>query len=326
MGKRLKKISLWLAVLPGIIYGGAAFGFGTIARLGQNAEHERITRHALACGRGLPSEFCFQPKTLDEIAGKSGTFGAVGAPDNPIRGLVLTDSAHCDNGDYLEVPDYPHSLADANAKLISCRSFISSNMDSAVNDAEQLLDSDGRIVDSQIPTAIPCIYNGAKGRAKCNVLEDLGLLLHASQDFYAHSNWNDQATAGPTTLNNPPGLNNPGASQWLNLRADQVLPDGLITGCFDSLSIAAPDQGCQSRVKHEYLNKDKGQIDPTIGVGTTPRGRIGANFASAVNSAIADTQDKIIILYERLIARYGKARAATMMCALSHDDPAETCH
>ena len=41
---------------------GAALAFGTIGTLGQNYEHERITRHALACpNAGLPGYFCFEP-------------------------------------------------------------------------------------------------------------------------------------------------------------------------------------------------------------------------------------------------------------------------
>ena len=56
----------------------SAQAFGTANLLGQNAEHEKITRLALA-GQG------FERKSLDELAGKGGTFGAVGAPDNPAR-------------------------------------------------------------------------------------------------------------------------------------------------------------------------------------------------------------------------------------------------
>jgi hypothetical protein len=33
---------------------------------------------------------------LDQLAGKNNTFGAVGAPDNPLRGLMSEKAAHCD--------------------------------------------------------------------------------------------------------------------------------------------------------------------------------------------------------------------------------------
>src|SRR5438067_7273412 len=56
--------------------------FGTINGLGQRAEHERIVRAALACPPGVKSDgSCFEPRSLDQLAGHAGTFGAVGAPD-----------------------------------------------------------------------------------------------------------------------------------------------------------------------------------------------------------------------------------------------------
>lgn len=57
--------------------------FGTINGLGQRAEHERITRAALACPPGVQSTGnCFEPRSIDQLAGHTGTFGAVGAPDS----------------------------------------------------------------------------------------------------------------------------------------------------------------------------------------------------------------------------------------------------
>ena len=53
--------------------------FGTINGLGKRAEHERITRAALACPPGVKSTGdCFEPRSIDQLAGHSGTFGAVG--------------------------------------------------------------------------------------------------------------------------------------------------------------------------------------------------------------------------------------------------------
>ncbi len=304
---------------------GGAFGFGTISGLGQNREHERITRHALGC-EGGPASACFEPKTLNELAGESGTWGAVGAPDNPFRGLMLSSPAHCDNGDWLAVQGYPHAQAEARANLVACRAGMKSRLDEAVRDAGALLDSTGHVDDAQIPTLVGCTFNGRQGRAKCNVLEDFGLLLHASQDFYSHSNWVDQAAVGPHTLENPEGLGADGPAPWLDLRQDApAFPPGLITGCFDTISLASPAKGCSGHVKHEDLNKDKGQIDPTIGAGTTNRGKVNDNFAHAVQAAIADTRDKWATLRERLVATYGAARGSRMICAITHDDPARTC-
>jgi len=303
----------------------AALAFGTIHGMGQNQEHERITRHALGCGQGLGNDVCFQPKSLDEIAGKPGTWGGVGAPDNPARLLAFSSDAHCDNGDWVNVANYPQSQADARGHLISCRNAMKAHMDEAVRDAAKLLKSNGKVDDSEIPTYFTCTYLAKKGRAKCNVIEDFGLVLHASQDFYSHSNWVDQPASGGITLSNPAGLGNSGRAPWLNLRQDIAFPDGLITGCFDTLSAASPSKGCPGHVKHEDLNKDKGTIDPSLGAGTTERGKVNANFQHAVSAAIDDTRDKWAMLRERLVATYGAQKGNMMICALTHDNPAKTC-
>ncbi|MDH3262376.1 MAG: hypothetical protein OEM24_00090, partial [Paracoccaceae bacterium] len=142
----------------------SALPFGTINSLGQSAEHEKITR--LALGREG-----FEPRTLDELAGKTGTFGAVGAPDRPDRGLMSNKSAHCDGGDHLNLPGYPQTAEDARRRLGACRQWVFANLNAAVDAAGRLLDRNGRVRDSQIPTRVPCGYNGRSGRAKCDVLE-----------------------------------------------------------------------------------------------------------------------------------------------------------
>jgi pentatricopeptide repeat protein len=43
-----------------------------------------------------------------------------------------------------------------------------------------------------------------ENRAKCAALEGLGRVLHGAQDFYAHSNWADEAD--PTRAASPDGL------------------------------------------------------------------------------------------------------------------------
>jgi len=63
-----------------------AFAFGTVSKvpvLGQDAEHEKITRAALSM---------LDAKTLEELAGTSSNFGAVGAPDDPVRGLLIAST------------------------------------------------------------------------------------------------------------------------------------------------------------------------------------------------------------------------------------------
>lgn len=316
----------------GTMAAGTAYGFGTIHGLGQDAEHERITRRAFVCAKGAAAGDCFQPKTLNMLAGAPGDFGAVGAPD---RGaLIFKSDAHCDGGDYFNVPGYPQSKVDARSKLEACRTWMLAKLDEAVTDAGELLDAKGQLRDSEMPTIVQCRFGGrVKRRAKCNVLEDFGILLHASEDFYSHSNWTDaHDSTRPLGPENPPGLNKRGPAPWLDLRTEKPFPDGLISGCFETKSAISEVANCNYgpnnaslRVKHLALNKDKGRIDPKLGAGTTERGRVNDNFAHAVEAAIADSKDKWETLKEQLILTYGPSRGSKMICAITHDHPMKSC-
>lgn len=301
-----------------------AIAFGTMIGMGQNAEHERITRHALACpNTAIPD--CFQPASLEELAGGRGNIGAVGLPDR--SELVPVNKAHCDSGDWLDVPGYPQSKADARAALEACRNWMLEKLAASDRDAGKFVSDEDMLRQSQVE--LPCVFAGQiKGGAKCNVLEDFGILLHASQDFYSHSNWTDRPDPSqPIGPKNPPGLAQAGRAPWLDLRAPSPFPDGLITGCFESIP---EERHCNygvglTRVKHEFLNKDLGSIDPTIGKGITVRGKIDDNFAHAVEAAIDDTRDKWATLEEQLRATYGDRQGARMACAITHDHPLVDC-
>jgi hypothetical protein len=291
----------------------ATLAFGTIHGLGQDAEHERITRAA------LPQ---FGPNTLDELAGKSGTFGAVGAPDNPLRGLMSKPDAHCDGADFLDSPaapaspPYPQTLAQAQSRLNACRNWMIAAIERAAKLAAPLAKP------GAINTSLGCVFDGKAGRAKCNVLEQLGLALHASQDFYSHSNWNDRPDGARIGPRNPPGLGQTGRAPWLDLRFVSVPPPGLITGCYDGFPESQYcEYGPNLRVKHEFLNKDKGKILPGGGsVGSTPRGQIDGNFDRAVSAAIDDTADKWLYFQERVRALYGPVKAVRIICVVISDD------
>jgi hypothetical protein len=322
----MRRIVLTAAAIALVFAAAPAFAFGTVRGAGQDAEHERITRHALACAPLTSTDDCFGEETLVQLAGKERNFGAVGIPD---RGELVPDNeAHCDSGDYLNIPGYPRTQADARASLENCRAFMRAKLAEAVSDAGRLVR--GGVLDkSQL--AIPCLFVGQiKGRAKCNVIEDFGILLHIAQDFYSHSNWVDQADPGlPIGAENPPGLHNATRAPWIDLRRTDVpFPPGLLTGCFENV----PEKthcnygpGKLPRVKHQVVNKDEGMIDPILGGGVTIRGRIADNFARAVNAAIDDTRDKWVTLRERLIATYGPHDGALMACAITHDDPLDAC-
>jgi hypothetical protein len=274
-----------------------AQAFGTIRSLGQNAEHERITRSGLAT-------FGFGADSMSEIAGKNGTWGAVGAPDNPTRGLMSSKAAHCDGGDFFAPGAYPQTSLQAATVLTSCRNYIYNNINAAVTDAAGLVKPNLQLDSTSIFGG--CTFNGAKGRAKCNVFEDMGMAFHAAQDFYSHSNWIDAPRATPS-IANPQGLNNTGPAPWLG-PTPVTFPTGLISGCYDGFPESLY---CGGRIKHATLNKD------TAGAA---RGAGGA-YTRAMNVAALDTRNKWAFFESRLVAVYGPARAAKMICVLKRDNP-----
>lgn len=309
MQMRYFVLALIGAVLMGALFfsfGQRAAAFGTVRFMGQNAEHERITRAA------LPD---FGARALDAIAGRRGTFGAVGAPDRPDRGLMSTSEAHCDNGDYIAGMNYPNPETEPQAVLGACRTWMREALARAVAAAEPLATPDAR------NTALNCDFDTGVDSARCEVLENLGLAFHAGQDFYSHSNWTDQAdNSRPIGPDNPPGLNQSGAAPWLNPRMAVPFPVGLMSGCYQGFPESSH---CEGHTRHAVLNKDTGPIGPmgATGPGTTPRGAINGNFERAVAAAIADTHDKWMYFQERILETYGPGRGGRIICALTSDTP-----
>ena len=332
-----------LAVLVLVLLLGSpvplASAFGTIDGAGQHREHERITRASLACAAGAPlGEDCFAVKSMDFLAGHDHEFGGVGAPDSD---EISDPRAHCDNADYLAADylgadylngDYPLTRDQATAGLLECVDHLRSRQAEAVLAAGGLLDEQGQIVPAEVTFDPECRqFDAAEMRAKCITLEAFGRVLHGSQDFYAHSNWADEADpARPSGDDNPPGLNLPGPSPVLDLRSDAapVVPAGLSTGCY-VLRDEVPGVGeCAGRVTHAALNKDNGLVDSASGATTdpsTPRGMVQDNFAKAVTGAIEETRRQWRDFQAELTATYGEQNAALMACALAHDDPVENC-
>jgi hypothetical protein len=283
-----------------------AEAFGTIGSLGQNVEHERVTRQGLA-GFGIG------PMTMDEIAGKRGTFGAVGAPDRPDRGLMSASEVHCDNGDWLDRPDYPRSREEARGVLESCRALIFAGMEQAVEAAGALVSASGDLaVDTRQASITPaCRYTGRSGRAKCNVLENMGLAFHAAQDFYSHSNWVDPLRRAGARLEDPPGMGQASPIDWLDItQGDARFPDGLISGCYEGFP---ESRHCAGRVKHATLNKD------TRGAS---RGQ-GGVYTLAMDVAAEDTRMRWAWFEQRVMHVYGSERGGRIVCVMRNDDPAK---
>jgi hypothetical protein len=307
----------------------SAAAFGTIDSGGQHREHERITRAALACaGDARPADDCFEPASMDSLAGHDREFGGVGAPDSD---EVADPAAHCDDADFLEGA-YPRTRDQATAGLTDCVDHLRMRLGQAVDEAAALVDDEGQVIEGEVALDPECrMVDAAERRAKCATLQAFGRILHGVQDFYSHSNWADEAD--PTRAigaDNPPGLDLPGPSPVLDLRSGTppVVPPGLTTGCY-VLRDEVPGVGdCADRVTHAALNKDTGLIDPDTGGATgptKPRGMVGENFAKAVAGAIEESRRQWQDLRAELAARYGADEASVMVCALTHDEPADDC-
>jgi hypothetical protein len=321
---------MFLVVIGSIVLTqDAASAFGTIDGAGQHREHERITRAALACAQGKRSTGdCFEPMSMDQLAGHGRAFGAVGAPDSD---EISDPAAHCDSADFLR-GNYPRTREQASTGLEACVSHLRARFHEGVDSAEGLLDEQDRIVADEAHLDADCKFFGtAREPVKCAAIEGLGRALHGAQDFYSHSNWADEADPSrPIGADNPPGLDLPGPSPILDLRghaAIGVAPD-LTTGCY-VLQDRVPGVGdCTARITHAGLNKDNGIIDPVTGATsgpTTPRGLVKQNFAKAVAAAIAETRRQWRDFRSELAIRYGPARASVMICAVTRDDPADDC-
>ncbi|SHK94535.1 CinY protein [Streptomyces yunnanensis] len=329
-GRRLPAFLATAAVTPALLLATArpADAFGTVNAFGQHAEHERITRAALACAPGVPSDgSCFEPRSLGQLAGHNWTFGAVGAPDSD---EFLSSAAHCDNADFLDVTGYPQSRQQATEALRTCIAHLQARFRQGLAAAGGTLDVRGRVVASETELRRDCTFTlGLPGRAKCEAMEGFGRALHGVQDFYAHSNWTDRTDRSrPVSLVNPPGLGRSAPSPLLDLAAPRpprpsAVPRNLTTGCF-SLLVGA----CAHHVTHADLNKDEGFIDPasgSTGAPATARGQAAGNFARAVRGAIADTRRQWKQFREALLQRYGTQRGARIVCVISHDDPVRDC-
>jgi hypothetical protein len=305
---------------------GVAVAFGTIEGGGQHREHERITRAAVGCHG--PAGDCFEPASLNQLAGHGQQFGAVGSPD---RNEVSDPAAHCDGADFL-AGSYPRTREQATASLRQCVDHLRLRLREAVGNAAGLLDAEGRIVAAETELDTDCrLAPTVDERAKCTALESFGRALHGVQDFYAHSNWTDVGDPDrPAGAGNPPGLRRSAPSPVLDLRGSgaPAVPADLTTGCF-VLRDQIPGVGaCAGRVTHAALNKDNGLVDPADGTTSAPatlRGRTGQNFARAVAGAVIETRHQWREFRAALETAYGARKASLMACALTRDDPPADC-
>ena len=276
---------------------------GLIGGAVQHAEHEMITRAALGCHANQSVVNCFQPQSLDELAGAKGTLGAVASPD---VNEICDSRAHCDDADYFNIQGYPQSRSAATAKLQECIDHHKMRFKQGLDSAAKMLDKNGNLDPDQSGIAIggcifvldtvclieecglavltsggealvECCYGAIRscaipitaGNGKCDAIGGFGRALHGYQDFYSHSNWVD-AGVSPTSVVNPPGLNQVDIPAFLSYSFKQslssVLDPDFSTGCFFLGSDSTPGSfDCKDRVTHNTLFKDEGDIDPYWG-------------------------------------------------------------
>ena len=336
--------------------------FGTVNDpniLGQNNEHEMITRLAFQCAPRTKSDgFCFEEHSLKQLAGYhfnyngfpiagAGFNGAVGAPDT-FDPAPEGPEAHCDNADFIDIPGYPRTREEATQALQECVDHLRRRFLQAQKAAEQLLDDRKRIRQDMVDFdgilrgncyfAFPGFQlHDLWGRAKCHTIEGLGRALHGVQDFYAHSNWVDRTDESelPIGALNPPGLERNDTAPFLDLRRrgaipPEEVPKNLSTGCFVVPDETPGSRTCQERVTHHTLCKDRGiiHLDGSFGdVGEEqPRSeRYRDNFERAVALAVRDSRNVWAALQDELRGHYGQASGDLMICALVRDNPLHDC-
>jgi hypothetical protein len=358
------KILLGCTLLTSLVAGTFAFGiersdragaFGSVdsAIIGQTAIHEPITR-TLACAANDPVPNCLEHISIGVLAGHSGTFGAVGEPDDPLDGFPNPSARHCDNVDY----GYgnPNPVSEAQKAFDECLDWFQSYMDFAVNSAAGLLNADGTIdaAATDLINALGGSYNACsfpdpkKGNtsndsAKCNVLNGFGRALHVYEDVWSHSNWGDFADPkDPVGLYNPVGLGNTEQPSFMAYPGPRSLaiPEGFLTGCDDSVGISPcvvgsyenAEYSYKDRTGHSKVNKDNGVLDPNTCVASSPksvRGKIivdgVSNFSRATKGACGGARRAWSDLTTALINKYGAQRATAMIRAITLDHPLTLC-
>jgi hypothetical protein len=343
-------------VVVGSGFSNSAGAFGSVdsSILGQKSVHEKITR-TLGCTAEQAMANCLQPISIDILAGRGGTFGAVGEPDDPLDGFPNASARHCDNVDY----GYG-SFQDVTAAQISfnnCLEWFQSYLDFSVASAAGLLKADGTIdpASTDLVNTFGSTYNACsfpdpkKGNtsndsAKCNVLNGLGRALHAYEDVWSHSNWGDLADPSKAVdLENPTGLANtdqPWFMAYPGVRS-ATIPEGFLSGCDDSIPIndcseSYYDSRGQSvwryRTGHSVINKDNGDVQPDLCIASNPmtvRGKVVvdgiSNFSRAVTGACGAARRAWSDLQAALVAKYGSTAAASMIRAISMDHPLTEC-
>ncbi|MFE3197812.1 CinY protein [Embleya sp. NPDC059237] len=239
---------------------------------------------------------------------------------------------HCDDADYLATSSYPRTRQQATNELLACVETAIVGFDKAVAAADRLVDAGGHIKPAEVALGHPCTYDDRRGRAKCEVFEHLGHAWHVVEDFYAHSNWSDEADPKHGIgLGNPPGLRQRKPAPFFTLRTyshqataawkkdaavavDPKLTTGCVPGEYESDGKKAD---CKGRINHYDSAGQKGLSKEVS------RGNVGDNLNQAVKVAVADIERQWQDFRDELLAKY-PGRGKKMICALTHDTPTDS--
>lgn len=311
---------------------GPSLAFGTYNSptiMGQQAEHERITRSLAEVG--------IEPATLDLLAGKKGELGGVGAPDflDNTKGLGPAKK-HCDNGDFLELDGYPQTRGQADAAMRECFTYFEQLLDHAVSKAGGLVSENGKVNVKEARAdfgvcSFPFDPGANAGSAKCAVLNHIGRALHIAEDFWSHTNWADSPDPSqPISIKNPPGLGRTDIPDLVRYPGSSKaeIPDGLISGCDDSVPVLGPLE-CRGRVSHSVLAKDNGVIDPQNCESARPTSKYArasvtgesgsANFVLAVCGGMRQAQQTWNDFEAAVLDTYGDKRGRMIVDIVASD-------
>ncbi|WP_323119740.1 hypothetical protein [Burkholderia alba] len=341
----------------GIIFAGL-FLFSTLSHAYDASNHN------LAVSNGLKaSGDIFDNKTMSNLG------RALMKPDSD---QWYNLPAHCDGGDYLspknnDGKEYPISRNQANDYYNQCVREMVRYLNAAVQAASGLVLPAGsgyKIDTTQLINSKDCGNNDewawVKGkydsngiwkmgsykpsglsqdsRAKCRVLRNFGRILHATTDFYAHTNYADKANpAMPIGVTNPPGLDlAPTPAPLLETyslwkyrnsladpegeKADQAMKDK-IEKSEDRFPVNLTS-GCWVYSDEEYQSKCKNRISESSTMQkdrSTDNRSLAAkgNFENTFATATADVLRQWEILKAALNDKYGPERATYMIDAIS---------
>jgi hypothetical protein len=358
ISNRIRRATNWLSRFAIGVVCTSSFLFTTGSYAYNEANHKQAVSDGLKSSGDI-----FDSKTMSNLT------KALMKPDGD---QWYNLPAHCDGGDYLSNNNnggkpYPISREQANEYYNQCVRDMVKYLTNAVQAADKLVLPSGsgyKIDTAQLINSADCAnkdeWTWVKGsydssrkwkmgsykpsgltqdpRAKCVVLRNFGRILHATTDFYAHTNYADKANPiMPVGIENPPGLNQAPTpaplletySLWQyrktlsdpnGAQADQTMKDKI--GKSEGRFPADLTSGCWVYSDEEYQRKCANRILESSTMqkdNSTDNRSLAAknNFENAFNTAAADVRRQWETLKSALNETYGSEKARFMIDAIS---------